>query len=916
MENQLIRKSYYEAYMEENEKIHPVRVLGAIYMAEQQKELPDLSYIRFAQGEVYFHNKDYETAIFKWENISNELEPWAKKNVADAYFELDCLSTAEGIYKSVKSDNDILNTEVSLRLFWLYSEENKYDAAVKMIKKAVSLKPDYSNVTELARAFFEDHQDWGNAIELAVNEALRTESPLWYDILKAYAEEGRTNTVEPGYFTQVLTELYRLDPTRFEQLAVSLWIGYKGTDFYFSWLKEMHRILAGTEASRSGDWHDLSALFKDTYLELISGKIKLKSLEGIIPLLLTSWIKVTDSAQELAAAAAVLSWNEMFPSSLSAIAMQEAEFLIGRAQSYTHADEKALQLFDSLTGWAKDHNLQVANRLEWIIREVANLTTHHLLIAGTQGSGKSSLINSILGNGLSEEASSAVRVFKDNQEASVIQITDVEIREITEPAELKAAADRNPSGSLFEFGLAAPFLKENKLTVMDTPELDGTYFTRNELFRYTGFADSLLYVVDANKPITGREMDLLSQVHKQSPELRIHILLTNLDSISGEIAAAQLIDDTSEKVNEVFPGAEVFAFSARYESSQQLEDLSQFISLYTQDRVIETERIRKLLFFIRKSIHYLLDKRTEIESGLTESIKWDEDITSKLNGAVHQLEDLQHEKVRSIKKSYSAMKEIIRDELKSQIPELLKGSAETISEDSDFGKIDQELNDDMNTRIKSHIQTAVLPRVYTEMNNWIGFSRGEFNESQAYLDEMAEGFNTLFEEERLRLKCDFKVLEDWSRDADRMTSGYQMEPVNILLRFNPSHFLLKSAGKLLGAIPQNKSMLYNRYKQFVENEDFNEVAEKITNKFMQQFELFENSLERDLVLFFREPFHNLNETIQEVKEDMKTSQDSLALMKSNPEVYRDPLKLFEVRLHQYEWMSEADKAPRVKANNL
>lgn len=79
-EELLIDKLYYKnTFMKEDEFEHPIRVLGEAYLAEQQNELAELSYIRFAQGEVYFHNKDFESAIFKWENIENELEPWAKK---------------------------------------------------------------------------------------------------------------------------------------------------------------------------------------------------------------------------------------------------------------------------------------------------------------------------------------------------------------------------------------------------------------------------------------------------------------------------------------------------------------------------------------------------------------------------------------------------------------------------------------------------------------------------------------------------------------------------------------------------------------------------------------------------------------------------------------------------------------------
>ena len=80
LEEVLIEKQYYKyTFMKEGVIDPPVRVLGEAYVIENQKEFSDLSFIRYAQGEVYFHNKDFESAIFKWENINNELEPWAKK---------------------------------------------------------------------------------------------------------------------------------------------------------------------------------------------------------------------------------------------------------------------------------------------------------------------------------------------------------------------------------------------------------------------------------------------------------------------------------------------------------------------------------------------------------------------------------------------------------------------------------------------------------------------------------------------------------------------------------------------------------------------------------------------------------------------------------------------------------------------
>ncbi len=203
-EEQLIKKSYFETYMDSGSRIHPVQVLGELYLAEQKNDMPDLANIRYAQGEVYFHHKDYEAAIFKWENITNELEPWAKKNMGDAFLELGLLTSAEELYLSIETESDVLKIESGLQLLSLYIEQGKLDKAVAVIKKAVALDPDYPGVTEIARSFFEEQNDWGNGVELAVNEGIRTGSPKWFDVLNQYVEQGHTAGFAPEYFNEAL----------------------------------------------------------------------------------------------------------------------------------------------------------------------------------------------------------------------------------------------------------------------------------------------------------------------------------------------------------------------------------------------------------------------------------------------------------------------------------------------------------------------------------------------------------------------------------------------------------------------------------------------------------------------------------------------------------------------------------------
>ena len=166
---------------------------------------------------------------------------------------------------------------------------------------------------------------------------------------------------------------------------------------------------------------------------------------------------------------------------------------------------------------------------------------------------------------------------------------------------------------------------------------------------------------------------------------------------------------------------------------------------------------------------------------------------------------------------------------------------------------------------------------------------------------MAAGFNSIYGEERIKLVCDFRVLDDWRRDANRMTSGVQMESINILLRHTPQQLLLKGAGMLFGSIA-NKSVLYNKYITLIETQDYTEVAQLIADKFLLQFDMFEKAITRDISMFFEEPKDVMDSMIAETNERIGEHNAALEKMRSQPELYRDPLKLFELRLRQYEWI--------------
>ena len=903
-ENNLIEKSLYKTLLSNENAANPLLIISEEVIHEQQNELPELSMLRFAQGELYYHYKDYEASIFKWEMVTNELGPWARKNMADSYFAMELYKEAEELYKSIESESMVLNTEVGLQLFSLYIKLNKIEMADRTIKKVVKLNPDDSQVTEIARSFFEEQRDWDSAVELAVNEAVRTESLIWYDVLQSYVNQGVTRYIEPGYFYQVLHKLYSIDSSRFEQLSVAMWNSYTGEATYMQWIQGYNDLLQDLEFTHTQQWSDLSILFKKAYFELINGQELIKTLKGILPSLLRNWLRVTDRQQALLASSAVLAWNDNFPGMIGQVDLDKAKDILQQAENNRNGLEDSVRLFEEIDRWAAQNKLAVSERDKWIIDELLDVDVQHIMIAGTSGSGKSALIHSIVGDELFDKPTSKAILFKNASEEKIAEVTNSSINPLTleeleEKVSTRSLHDNSPS--IIDYQLQSRFLGENRIAIIDTPGFSIANNKVQEVRRYLNMADGLLLVLDVNDPFTNKEREIVMTLHEQAPELPIHFLLNKMDLVHNDQEAIRIVDEAWARISPYLPNAKIFAYSAHYRGDRQLADLSEFIQMNLTNPYAENTRTSKLLHYVRETIVNLLDQRLEREESLVGSIHANEDLLAKLNGAKNQMEDLEKEKSVLVRKSFKQRKEAIRLDVEAAIPKILRASKDLLTEDSDFRKIHVELNEKMNLRIQEYIETTILPKYYYSLKEWISEAEVELKESQVYLTEMAEGFNSIYGEERIKLVCDFRVLDDWRRDANRMTSGVQMESINILLRHTPQQLLLKGAGMLFGSIA-NKSVLYNKYITLIETQDYTEVAQLIADKFLLQFDMFEKAITRDISMFFEEPKDVMDSMIAETNERIGEHNAALEKMRSQPELYRDPLKLFELRLRQYEWI--------------
>lgn len=690
-ENELINKSYYQTIIDKNEKEHPIKVLGEMYMEEMQGERPDLSSIRFSQGEVYFLNHDYEAAIYKWQHpLDEEFIPWAQKNIADAHMEMGLLEEAEKFYMGVQTKSVILKSEVLLQLFSLYIEQDQLEKSVETIKKAVELNPDYSYVTKVAKTYFEEINDWENAVELAVNEAIRTASLSSFEVLEGYGRKGLTSIYEPNYFNEVLVVLLYIDKNSFENLTEVLWSSYKQSDFYLQWLEAINDLLLDQTIEQSYTWEKLPVLFKETYFDLISGRFLIRDISHLIQNHLTNWLALSSVSDSFISSTAILSWNEVFPSELDAALIMEAEQYFGNSNVNQNGRKAGIELLDSIRTWAKREGL-----LE-------------------------------------------------------------------------------------------------RLTEYMKPMLDG---------------------------------------------------------VNMEMASPS--------------------------------------------------EIRNL---IKAAIECLLEQRVELENEVLTEINWNKELLTELHDIQQQLGDMEKEKASIMANLLGDLKNKLNENVKNNLPRLLRHCSELVKEDSDFSKLHTVLNEEMNKRITHYMEKNVVHEFNHSILEWIEECEEEFQGCQYTFNEFSERINQQYNKEKVVLKGDFRVLNDWQRDMERLSRGLlKHDKVNIMMRNNPSQLLLKSAGKLLGSL-KNKEMIYNRYKNYIEQADYSEITEEVMHPFIVQLELFEKSIEWDTNRFFSESMEEIQHLMEEVQANIEKHNNAINVMHDNPENYRDPLTFFELQLRQYELM--------------
>ncbi|KLV26802.1 tetratricopeptide (TPR) repeat family protein [Niallia circulans] len=898
LEKKLIEKTYYEGYLQDRDE-SPIEVLGQLYIAEQRKNVPDLTSIRFAQGELYFQYHDYEAAIFKWENISNELEPWAKKNLADAYLELEEYSTAESFYKSVVTDSELLQTEISLQLFSLYFQKGNHEMALGIINNLVLTNPDYANIPTIAKSYYEEQQNWEKAVELAVKEGKRTDGLKWYEALIHYSNLGVIQQFEPAYFIESLKNLQELDFATFERLSISLWKNYEDTAYYLTWVTVFNSIYEPVPCEGE---EGLAHILEGAYALLIDGSYSIKEVEEIVPALLSNYFLSSIGQQTVSAASAVLAWNEMFKHSMDQSVVSKAEMVINETTETNISFQQFMNLFESIIEWADKHDIPLDKKFAQKVHDFLPSNHYQLLMVGSVGSGVNAYINELVGETVLAEDTNAILTIKDNDYLEINEVTNSGLKLIDTLTNFyEELLVQQESPRVFQLDTPSHYLNQNRWTVTTAPFVEDASYAD-----YAMLADSLLFVINEQSVFSYTEYEQLKQWKEKSPFLTLQFLIY-IDDLDNEKVASKRLQKAMSAIQHYFPDSKIFIYSKQEEREAQLDEISRYYYHHFAARKMNEERLQSCISIIQDLITNLLDKRLDMEDSLKASLQLYEEMVSKLTGAKNQLIDMEASKSELITKQFDEIKIETQEAIKKEIPAILKGCKDIIKEDSDYSKMHISLNKEMNKRVNEYLNETLSPKIHRSIEEWIQAAHKQLEDGQLFLNELSKGFNGIYKEHPIELSCDFVIIEDWKRDARRLSSGLRIEPLNIFNRFNASQVFLKSAGKLLGAIQQNNKMLQSRYQKYLETEDFSDVAASVSTAVLQHFDFYEKGLENDIKMFFVRPKRTLEQIAEEKSKDIVEYKNLLDRLKNNPELFHDPLKLFELRLLQYDWLANTTK---------
>jgi hypothetical protein len=244
-----------------------------------------------------------------------------------------------------------------------------------------------------------------------------------------------TKEMSPSYFVQPLLSLAKVNLEHFELMVEALWNSYRGQADFVNWLQTFNDMLFQINVETGIKWNRLPAIYSTTYKELVEGNYLVAELDEMMPSFLTNWLRITDLNGAVLATTATLAWDRLFPGRIDYQIVIDAEMAFEQLLQTPDSFENGKELFENILTWSELNGIEVGERFEWWTNKLTQFENTTRLVAGSVGNGKSSFVNSLLGEKMMGSSTTMPVLFEQNAETNITVFSKEGVTQLAEYAD-------------------------------------------------------------------------------------------------------------------------------------------------------------------------------------------------------------------------------------------------------------------------------------------------------------------------------------------------------------------------------------------------------------------------------------------------------------------------------------------------
>ncbi|MFC4322571.1 dynamin family protein [Litchfieldia salsa] len=910
-EEKLTEKQFYQTRVKGHSQLEDLLSLSKQLNGLTARDSEQLNEVRFAQAELYFSLEDYETAIYKWEQInqSSPLSGWASKNIGDSYAILGFTKNAESTYQSIHTSSTVLKMESLLAQYSLNVSQQKTDKLLPIIDKLVATDWSYKDVFELAISFYEEKEEYLSAFTLVVTKLEKEFNASLLAKIFSYVQLTEANKLNPAFTVpRLLKLLWREDQGSLNTCFQMLHTYYLDSNYFINWLDNLF-VAIQDSADHFGKFllDGQSGSFYQMINGLVSPSYKMKEIEHVITMHLPAYIQMCESLPLKHAMVSLMqAWQEMNPQSTSRLTSERLPVSAEKIYEYTLMKETYLSVID----WMKSLELDYDAYSTWWLNYFLGEPKRKVLITGSFSNGKSSFINSILGEQLLITdllpTTSVVTLLSYGETREMIEIHQQSISTIkTSELEHRTTIDHEKDGkhstALISIQSNSAPLADYNVTLIDTPGFNDHEHTKNPTYDYLYLADEILFIFSAETPFKKTEKEILLKIKDARPDFPVRFILNKADYLD-EDELDEVIEDVERKLSKQFGiQTQVIPYSSVHTGSMEKNELQRYFQKLNEVNV-DQARIKKSIPYFKMLLdqfdHFVHEKEKQINTLALRKRKEVEELNALKQKALQVKNELTSKCIQE----YVKLTTDIYHEVKEKTNIELKQYAEKIDVHTDFDQIHLILDEEMNQALEWKLRNQIIPQIYQKFGFWLFKTKEHFEPTERVLQSFGKEIEDIIntEQEMTFALNNDKFSEEMKHHLQQLVGSIDYKPIDILNKINPFQTFLKGVGRLLGGRSPSTTLRAEEYRQFLQNKSYDDAIAKYLYNITKSLGQFEATIRQQLDGTFQSFEQTLEGEIQNSKKDMLNHATHLKQLYNEKPNYTETIDMYKLKIRAIE----------------